>query len=277
MKTTPLMMSLSLLSLGACASTQGPPPEVAAAQSAVHRARSGTSAELAPVQLHLAEKTLERAEMLAADDRASHRARDLAYIATRQAEIAEVTASGEQAKLQAEEAKAQTLSAQTSIQEAASQELLTARAELERTEQELQHVFTKLNELGSKVSQDERGHVITLSGNVLFATGKSTLLSAAKTQLDQIAKALASAQAPNMVIEGYADGTGPAELNNDLSQRRADAVRAYLASQGLSKAKINAVGRGSTRPLASNRTAEGRASNRRVEIVVQDQQSAASR
>ena len=264
----------SMLLLTACASTKGPPPEVAAAQSAVQRARAGTSAELAPVQLHLAEKTLERAEFLAQENRGSQQARDLAYVATRQAEIAEVTAHGEEARQEADRAKSQLEATQASSQKAAIQELANARAELERTEQELQNVFSKLSELGSKVRTDDRGYVITLSGNVLFQTGKTALLPAAKDQLDQIARTLRDAKAPDIVIEGYTDGSGSAEINNALSQGRASAVRAYLRSKGLSAAKVSAVGRGSTRPVASNRTAEGRASNRRVEIVVQGRESA---
>ncbi|HTT24400.1 MAG TPA: OmpA family protein [Candidatus Sulfotelmatobacter sp.] len=71
-----------------------------------------------------------------------------------------------------------------------------------------------------------------------------------------------------LAIEGHTDATGSAEFNQTLSQKRADAVRAYLVSQGLDTAKLSSQGMGMNNPVADNNTAEGRQKNRRVEIIV---------
>ena len=72
-----------------------------------------------------------------------------------------------------------------------------------------------------------------------------------------------------ILVEGHTDSHGSKVLNLELSQRRAQTVRDYLASQGIAPERIKAEGLGFTRPVANNKTAEGRANNRRVEIVVQ--------
>jgi outer membrane protein OmpA-like peptidoglycan-associated protein len=120
------------------------------------------------------------------------------------------------------------------------------------------------------VKQEPRGMVITLSGSVLFASNKSELLPSAQKKLGDVADAL-NKQDPQskMIVEGHADSQGAAEYNQELSQRRAEAVRTYLVSRGISAERVSAQGFGLTRPIADNASAEGRANNRRVEIVVQ--------
>ena len=77
-------------------------------------------------------------------------------------------------------------------------------------------------------------------------------------------------------VEGYTDSRGKDEHNLDLSQRRAEAVRRYLVSRGYPDDKIQAKGLGKERPVADNGNAEGRANNRRVEIVIEPQSQARS-
>ena len=112
--------------------------------------------------------------------------------------------------------------------------------------------------------------VITLSGGVLFASAKAELLPEAVIKLNTVAEALTQ-QDPDskMVVEGHTDSQGAAGYNQDLSQRRAEAVRAHLVSRGIAADRITAQGFGLTRPVADNTSTEGRANNRRVEIVVQ--------
>ena len=69
-------------------------------------------------------------------------------------------------------------------------------------------------------------------------------------------------------VEGHTDSLGPEELNRDLSQRRAQSVEDYLAAAGIDEARIVSVGFGEDRPIASNATPEGRAQNRRVDLVL---------
>jgi outer membrane protein OmpA-like peptidoglycan-associated protein len=112
--------------------------------------------------------------------------------------------------------------------------------------------------------------VITLSGSVLFASGKYVLLETAKTKLDQVAEALkAQGDDRKMIIEGHTDSQGSDAINVPLSLNRANAVREYLISRGVDANKVTAVGIGSSRPLLDNGSAENRANNRRVEIVIQ--------
>jgi len=115
--------------------------------------------------------------------------------------------------------------------------------------------------------EEERGMVITLSGGVLFRSNDAQLLPAAQTKLDDVATALLTNGRP-VSIEGYTDSKGSQSRNIDLSQRRAESVRSYLISKGLPADRVVAKGMGPDRPIADNTNAEGRANNRRVEIVV---------
>ncbi|HET9452110.1 MAG TPA: OmpA family protein [Aggregicoccus sp.] len=119
-----------------------------------------------------------------------------------------------------------------------------------------------------KVKEEARGLVLTLSGSVLFRSGSADLLPSAKRRLDEVARALQKASNP-LVIEGHTDSQGGEALNEELSNRRAEVVRDYLIDRGVEGDRIRALGLGESRPVASNGTPEGRANNRRVEIVIE--------
>ena len=120
------------------------------------------------------------------------------------------------------------------------------------------------------VKEEPRGLVITLSGSVLFASGKYALLNSAMTKLDEVAFALKAQDAgKRMVVEGHTDSQGSDSTNQPLSLNRAIAVRDYLVSRGVAPEKITAVGLSSSRPITDNKTAENRANNRRVEIIIE--------
>jgi outer membrane protein OmpA-like peptidoglycan-associated protein len=119
------------------------------------------------------------------------------------------------------------------------------------------------------VKEEARGMVITLSGSVLFASGKFALLNTAMTKLDQVAEALKAQDADKrMVVEGHTDSQGSDKVNQPLSLNRGNAVRDYLVTRGVASEKITAVGLGSSRPIVDNKSAENRANNRRVEIII---------
>lgn len=118
------------------------------------------------------------------------------------------------------------------------------------------------------VKEEARGLVITLSGSVLFASNKSDLLPTAQNRLSQVADALMETKERKLTVEGHTDSQGSSSYNQELSQRRADAVRSYIISRGYSSNLIQAIGIGKDRPVADNASAEGRANNRRVEIIV---------
>ena len=109
--------------------------------------------------------------------------------------------------------------------------------------------------------------IISLSG-VLFESGGDSLSNLAERKLDTVAHALAAYPDRAIRIDGYTDSQGNENKNQELSQRRADAVREYLEQRGVDAERLRAEGKGEANPIASNDTAEGRASNRRVEIIV---------
>ena len=119
------------------------------------------------------------------------------------------------------------------------------------------------------VKEEERGLVVTLSGGVLFRSAESSLLPSARVKLDQVTRALLAVRARNLIVEGYTDSHGSESYNQDLSQRRADAVRDYLVLRDYPASRIQSHGNGEGSPIADNVSPEGRANNRRVEIVIQ--------
>ncbi len=110
---------------------------------------------------------------------------------------------------------------------------------------------------------------LDIQGTVYFATGKSVIQPRSFPLLDQIAKVLREhPEIERVRIEGHTDDRGKADANRKLSQARAEAVRDYLVKQGVEVARLEAKGFGPDRPVASNETEKGRATNRRVEFVI---------
>jgi outer membrane protein OmpA-like peptidoglycan-associated protein len=288
------------LAVAGCASTP-PPRELADARQSYHRAHVGPARELVPAQVFAAQQALDRAEQAFMNEPDAQRTRDLAYIAQRRAEIAEAQAqlaTDYRDKARAEDdlrrlqvtahARAQSELSQTrqevasQRQELASQRRMLATQERQLTaeqrarreaEQRASAAIASLEKI-ALVKEEARGMVITLNGSVLFATGESTLLPIAKDRLHEVALALIDNPGGGIVVEGHTDAIGSQSRNEDLSRRRAESVRDYLVTQGIEVNRITAIGLGPNRPIADNTTPEGRANNRRVEIVVQRDSSA---
>jgi outer membrane protein OmpA-like peptidoglycan-associated protein len=102
---------------------------------------------------------------------------------------------------------------------------------------------------------------------VTFATGKSVLTTAGKKELDLLANFMNNN--PNVRLEGYTDNTGTDKVNIPLSEKRAESAKAYLVGKGIAESRIGRAGHGSSNPVADNKTAAGRAKNRRIEVTVQ--------
>jgi len=128
----------------------------------------------------------------------------------------------------------------------------------------------------AQVKMESRGLVINLSGKLLFDTGSSKLQPGAMTQLNQVAELLTEFPDYRVRIEGHTDSTGDLLTNNTLSQARAESVLTYLTGKGVSLDLLTAVGLGPNRPLATNKTAEGRQLNRRVEIIFEKKSESSS-
>ncbi|MEK6375032.1 MAG: OmpA family protein [Acidobacteriota bacterium] len=155
-----------------------------------------------------------------------------------------------------------------------------ARAELEKTRQEAataaaQHEaearrLRMENELAriAATKREARGFVVTLSSGVFFDVGKSALKKGAQATLNRIAEQLKSNPDIKVVVEGHTDSTGSTATNQQLSEKRAQAVRDFLVSAGVPADRVTAAGRGEDQPIATNKTAAGRQQNRRVELVI---------
>jgi len=141
----------------------------------------------------------------------------------------------------------------------------TARLQAEKRASDAQAALAKL----AAIKEDDRGMVITLSGSVLFRSNEAMLMPGAETTLDQVVDALSTTTERNIVVEGHTDSQGSDSYNLALSQRRADTVRSYLLHRGYPTARVQAHGIGEARPIADNATSEGRANNRRVEMVLE--------
>jgi outer membrane protein OmpA-like peptidoglycan-associated protein len=107
-----------------------------------------------------------------------------------------------------------------------------------------------------------------MKGDILFESGSAVLKPEAITQIEQVGDILAKYSDDRIKIEGYTDSQGATAFNEELSTRRADAVRRVLLGRGVQEKQITALGMGEVRPVADNGSAEGRAKNRRVEVHI---------
>jgi outer membrane protein OmpA-like peptidoglycan-associated protein len=271
-----------LLGSAGCA-TAAPPPELLTARASYEQAQKGAAAQHNPADLHTAKKAVAAAEQSYLDDGDTQKTRDLAYIADRRARIAEARANATQST----ESQQQTISdmhsstasqlgrankqleQQGQAMENQSEQLAAEREARAAADKRAAQAAADLAKFAS-VKEEARGMVITLSGGVLFASAKSELLAGAQVKLNSVADALTQ-QDPDskLIVEGHTDSQGGDSYNQDLSQRRAQAVGTYLISRGIAADRVTSQGFGSSRSIADNKSAEGRANNRRVEIVVQ--------
>jgi OOP family OmpA-OmpF porin len=132
----------------------------------------------------------------------------------------------------------------------------------------------RVDKLSATVANLDNYHVVAET-SVHFGFDKDNLTKKAKEALDQMATDIQNAKGYIIAVEGGADSTGPADYNYDLSQRRADSVIQYLASEhGVPAHKIYLIGLGKDKPVESNKTSEGRAKNRRVDVRLMTNTSA---
>lgn len=254
--------------LAACASTPKSTAELDTARAVVPQVEASPRAGVAASQIAEARKSLDRANRLADS---GGKPEDIAFEATmaaKNAQIANEKILTAEAKEQIEKGTAQRQAVLLQARERENQ-LRTQQAQMSAEEAELakQHAAGLEKQLADlKGKQTDRGLVITL-GDVLFDTGKSTLKPGAYTTVDRLASALKEAPERKVVIEGHTDSMGSDEYNQELSQRRAQAVQSALLERGVGSGQVTAYGKGETFPVASNENPAGRQQNRRVELV----------
>lgn len=255
---------------------------------------SVTSVEREPLAGRVAAEQLAAArEALASADDAYEEGEPLpliehrAYVAQRYADISRELVSEAQAREQVDRAEAdrariiaaarerEAEAAQRQAQQSAREVEVTARTAEEQAraaqaaEERASQLERELEEL--EASSTDRGLVLTL-GDVLFDTGASTLKPGAMTTIDRLAQFMQDYPERSVRIEGHTDSVGSDETNQRLSEQRAQAVQGALLARNIEANRISTVGYGEGRPIASNDTQSGRQQNRRVEVVVSDEQ-----
>jgi outer membrane protein OmpA-like peptidoglycan-associated protein len=174
-------------------------------------------------------------------------------------------------KLAAAAADADRLKREHEAQNAANQaELDNAakqKAKLEAEKAELRILLLQQFNAILQTRDTARGLIVNMS-DVLFDTGKFSLRPLAREKLAKVAGIVAGHPGLRLDVEGHTDSVGGDEYNQKLSEDRGEAVRGYLAAQGMAAGSVSAKGFGKTQPVASNDSAEGRQQNRRVELVI---------
>jgi outer membrane protein OmpA-like peptidoglycan-associated protein len=219
-----------------------------------------------------AELEAERAQRMRAERAVEADRAELAQLRAQQAqrELEQARQAQAQLRKELEEERQRTKSQAEALSEAqrARAESERARAEAEGARTQAEQSARGALEQVASVRQETRGLVVTLAAPVLFGVNDATLLPSAQERLDAIADALRASGSEMFRIEGHTDSRGSERYNLELSQRRAEAVRSFLVARGVNPDQIRAYGYGEQRPIATNATADGRANNRRVEIVL---------
>ncbi|MBB5345660.1 OmpA family protein [Tunturibacter empetritectus] len=177
-----------------------------------------------------------------------------------QSQLEAERARAAQAEADADRARAEAAAAEAQARAAAANKSATdANAVRERLRAQLNSVLA--------TSESARGLIVNMS-DVLFDTGRYTLKTNTQISLAKVAGILQAYPGLKLQVEGYTDSVGGDQYNQKLSENRADAVRDFLETQGVQPDNITATGYGKAKPVADNATAQGRAQNRRVNLVV---------
>jgi outer membrane protein OmpA-like peptidoglycan-associated protein len=180
------------------------------------------------------------------------------------------TAIAQAAKTQAESNAANAISAAQADAEQSRLAAQQAQQSVQQANAEKAALRTRLSEQLNSILQTRdsaRGLIVSMS-DVLFDTGKYSLKPGAREKLAKVAGILLAYPGLNIEIDGYTDNVGSDEMNQKLSDHRAESVRDYLVQQGVATNSVSAKGFGNTLPVASNNSSVGRQQNRRVELVV---------
>jgi outer membrane protein OmpA-like peptidoglycan-associated protein len=276
MKTKLLTGMGMALVLGACASMPQPNAALDNARIAVQTAEADPLVnKYAPVDLDVARKDLSNAENAALHHEDAAVAQS-AYLATQNARLAQAhaAAKADDARVAAGQVERDQIMLAARTREADNAKLAAANSkeiadsalnQRDQANQETARVQAELDAL--KATPTPRGMVLTL-GDVLFDTGRSELKSGASRKLDQLAQFLVEHPDRRVQIDGFTDSVGTDSYNEELSERRANAVREALIARGVEPSRIGTEGYGKSYPVASNNESGGRQLNRRVEVVI---------
>lgn len=294
---TPALFAVAAL-LGACGSTPKTTSLLDQTRSDYDTAQNNPRvATYAPLEMSQARTAMEQANTAARNHESAEQIDKLAYLAkqkialtqevviqkTAEANVAsagmerdqmrlnqrtheatQARISAEEAKLAERMAKADVLDAQRQTR-AAESDSAEAQRQMQAAQARTATLEAQLADLAAR--KTERGLVITL-GDVLFGTDLSRLTANGIHTAQKLADVLQQNPQRTVLIEGFTDSTGSVAHNQDLSERRAAAVRSALLDMGIARERIAIRGYGETHPVAANDSKENRQLNRRVEIVL---------
>jgi outer membrane protein OmpA-like peptidoglycan-associated protein len=231
--------------------------EATQAEKDASAAREAEAQRQASLEAQRAADEAQRRARAEAEASSAQQQKQEALLAMAQARTAQQEADAARAAAEAEQAKL-------------AQEKAAAVSDREQAEKDAQALRERLKDQLNAILQTRdtaRGLIVNMS-DVLFDFNQASLKPGAREKLAKMSGILLAYPTLRLSVEGHTDSIGTDEYNMTLSQRRADAVRDYLASNGIDAASIQAVGMGKADPVTSNDTAEGRQQNRRVEMVV---------
>jgi outer membrane protein OmpA-like peptidoglycan-associated protein len=264
-------MALALAIVG-CASTPEPNAALLNARTAVATAQADPNAnKYAAVDLEAAKKQLDIAEQASLRNDGPAIAQP-AYLATQTAHLAQArgAAKADDARVAAGQSERDRIQLAARTREVNSANMATNAALGERDAAAEQAARLQAEVDSLKATPTPRGLVLTL-GDVLFDTGRAQLNPGSARKLDQLGQFLTDHPERRVQIDGFTDSVGSESYNQDLSQRRADAVKFALISRGISPSRIGSQGYGKSFPVADNADSGGRQLNRRVEVVIGDE------
>jgi outer membrane protein OmpA-like peptidoglycan-associated protein len=240
--------------------------EKQAAEQREAQARADAAAEAQRRQQ--AELDRQQAEQAKAEaERMKQEAQQAAQEAARQKQEADAARQAAIAQQQVAESQAQQAAQAKAAAEAETEKARQAAAKAEAEKAQLRAQLLQQFNAVLQTRDSARGLIVNMS-DVLFDTGSADLKPGAREKLAKISGILLAHPGLTLQVEGHTDSVGTDEFNMELSGRRADAVRDYLAQEGVPASSMSAKGFGKTQPVASNDTPEGRQRNRRVELVV---------
>jgi outer membrane protein OmpA-like peptidoglycan-associated protein len=288
-------IALALI-LAACATPRSDPALTNARDAVDQMARDPLVSRYAAVEATRAQDALRRAEAAALSDRGRDEVAHRSYVAQQLAATAIAHADARNAEQRVQQANAareriildartrdatvaqsQAQQAQQEAQQAqmqaqqAQQQVAAAQSTAAEQEKRAEELKRQLQEFNAK--QTDRGAIVTLGSDVLFDVNKAELRPGARRAVQRLADVLEQHPDRKVTVEGFTDSTGSAEYNLELSRRRAEAVREALAREGVPEQNIAVQPHGQDYPVADNSTPIGRQMNRRVEIIISDDQA----
>jgi outer membrane protein OmpA-like peptidoglycan-associated protein len=289
-----LLTGIALAALGACNSLPADNAQLMGANRDFRAAQNNPAVStMAPNELKRAETSLNAANSAWSNRAPEAEINHLSYLATQSVAIAQETALQKSSELIVANAEAQRnsslLAARTAEadnamrtadqaqrnanlskmqSDASERDAAAARNTSMASQAYAAQLESRLAAMDAKST--DRGYVITI-GDLLFDTNRAELKSNASNNVDKLSDFLKQYPQRNVVVEGYTDSTGSQELNQELSERRANAVRTALIGSGINSNRIATRGYAESYPVNSNASAQGRQLNRRVEIVLSDE------